>query len=269
MMTSNFERIRRRCAQAVAGIALAGLLAACGGGGSAGDSVFSPPGTGTTPTTTTAADLTITADKATVPNSGAETVTYTITAVTAGNAALTGVETPVTVEVDSGAIVTASAKVTAKETGKLTAVVQLVDKTNRTVKLTVTSGSIKKTATFDVVDSVNGTKVADLALVLDTTSIPNNGSVQANLVLTSLDASRSAIGGTPVALKVTDPVGSAFISADSATTSATTGQLTAKVSLVASRQTVPSPSRRPAGRWCARSASMWSIRLPSYPRPTT
>lgn len=227
---SIFVRFGRRCAHAVLGVALAGVLAACGGGSGAGTPVLGGGTSGGT-TATTASDLAVTADKVTVPNSGAESVTYTITALTAGNAALTGVEIPVTVEVDSGAIVTPSAKVTGKDTGKLTAVVQLVDKTNRTVKLTITSGSIKKTASFDVVDSVNGTKVADLAMVLDTSSIPNNGSVQANLVLTSLDNSRSAIGGTPVALKITDPGGSAFITPDGTSTNATTGQLTAKVSL--------------------------------------
>ncbi|PND40030.1 hypothetical protein C1O66_01125 [Paucibacter aquatile] len=213
-------------------------LAACGGGGGgAGTSVFDP-GTGTNPNTpSTLADLAVVADKTSVPNSGAEVVTFTITALTSGNAALTGVETPVTVEVESGAIVTPSAKVTSKDTGKITAVVQITDKTSRTVKLNVSSGSVKKTASFEVVDSVNGSKVADLRLVVDKVTLPNDGTQVAKLSVTSVDAFNSAIGGSPVSLALIDPVaGGSIINAFGKTsTDDTSGVLAADISLVTSK----------------------------------
>lgn len=225
----------RRMAGRAAAVLLAATLSACGGGGGdSGKSVFEP-GTGTTPTTpTTLTDLAIVADKTAVPNSGLENVTFTITALTTGNAALTGVETPITVEVDTGAIVTPSAKVTGKDNGKMTAVVQITDKTSRTVKLTVSSGTIKKTASFDVVDSLTGSKVADLRMVLDKVTIPNDGTQVMKLTVTSVDASNSAIGGSPVSLALLDSsVGGSVVNAFGKTsTDSTTGQLTADVSLI-------------------------------------
>lgn len=228
-----------RQAWRAAGVMLLGVaLAACGGGGGdSGTSVFDP-GTGTNPNTpSTLADLAVVADKTSVPNSGAEVVTFTITALTSGNAALTGVETPVTVEVDSGSIVTPSAKVTSKDTGKITAVVQITDKTSRTVKLNVSSGSVKKTASFDVVDSVNGSKVADLRLVVDKVTLPNDGTQVAKLSVTSVDAFNSAIGGSPVSLALIDPVaGGSIVNAFSKTaTDVTSGVLAAEISLVTSK----------------------------------
>lgn len=211
---------------ALLGLGMALLLTACGGGGGAGDSVFG--GGSTTPTNLV--DLAVVADKTSVSNSGTEEVTLTVTALTSGNAALTGVEVPVTLEVDSGAIVTAATKSTDKTSGKLLAKVSLTDRTSRTVTVTAKSGGLSKKVSFDVVDSVTGSKVADLAIVLEKTTLANSGKEQLSLTVTSLDASRSAIGGSVVDLRVTD-VGDAFITANSKTTDATTGQLTAKVSL--------------------------------------
>lgn len=209
------------------GLGLALLLTACGGGGggNAGDPIFGGP-----PSSTTLVDLAVVADKTSVSNSGTEEVTLTVTALTAGNAALTGVAVPVTLEVDSGAIVTAASKSTDTASGKLVAKVSLTDRTSRTVSVTARSGSLSKKISFDVVDSVTGSKVADLAIVLDKTTLANSGKEQLSLTVTSLDASRSAIGGSTVDLRVTD-VGDAFVTASSKTTDPTTGQLTAKVSL--------------------------------------
>ena len=230
---NKLNRFGRGGLQALAALALSALLAACGGGSDAGTPVLggaSGP-VGATPTTLVA--LALVADKSSVPNSGLESVTFTVTALAAGNAALTGVAVPVTVAVDSGAIVTPSAKTTSTTTGSLTAVVQLTDKTSRTVTVTVSSGAIVKTASFDVVDSVNGSKVADLALVLDKTSIPNNGSESVKLTVTSLDASRNAIGGSPVTFVVLkDVADGALVNTNGKTsTDATSGQLVADISL--------------------------------------
>lgn len=200
---SNLVRFGRRCALALAGVALAGLMTGCGGGGSSSGTPVLGGGAAGGTTANAAADLAVVADKTTVPNSGAETVTVTITALTAGNAALTGVAIPVTVTVDSGSIVTASAAATSTDTGKLTAVVQLVDKTNRTVKVTVTSGSIVRTVSFDVVTSTAVIPAAsDLAMSLSATSVGNSGGDTVNIVVTAVDKSRNAVAGITVVFSV-------------------------------------------------------------------
>ena len=231
---------KRAGLRALAAVALSALLAACGGGGggAAGTPVLggASAATGTT-TPSTLVALALVADKATIPNSGVDVVTFTVTALAAGNAALTGVAVPITVSVDSGAIVTPSAKTTSTTTGSMTAEVKLTDKTSRTVVVTVSSGSgtasFTKTASFNVVDSVNGSKVADLALVLDKTSIANNGSESVKLTVTSLDASRNAIGGSPVSFVVLNDVsnGAVVNTSGKTSTDATSGQLVADVSL--------------------------------------
>lgn len=216
-------------------LGLTALLGACGGGGGASGDPVVGGGDGGTPTPTTLVDLAMAPDKPSIPNSGAETVTITITALTSGNAALIGTAVPITVEVDSGAVVTPSGKTTDTASGKLTAVVSLIDRTSRTVKVTATSGSVKKEVSFNVVDSVTGGKVADMELDVAPGSIANDGSQKATLTVTTLDASRNATGGSPVSLQVIDPSKTAFLTGAPPTTDATTGQLTAQVSLGSSK----------------------------------
>ncbi|MCX2861382.1 Ig-like domain-containing protein [Paucibacter sp. PLA-PC-4] len=74
-------------------------------------------------------------------------------------------------------------------------------------------------------------RVADLALQLSPETVANDGSQQATLTVTSLDAARNATGGVPVSLQVVDPLNTAFLTGAPAVTDATTGQLTAQVSL--------------------------------------
>ncbi|KAI1694384.1 hypothetical protein Ddc_22162 [Ditylenchus destructor] len=69
-------------------------------------------------------------------------------------------------------------------------------------------------------------------------SIPYDGSATAALTITSLDANRTAVGGTPVTLSVVDPANTAFVTAAS-TTDATSGQLVATISVGASRTARP------------------------------
>ncbi|ALT78293.1 hypothetical protein AT984_14955 [Paucibacter sp. KCTC 42545] len=175
--------------------------------------------------------MALVADKTAIPNSGAEVVTFKITALAAGNVALIGSAIPVNVEVDAGAVVTPSAKVTDVKDGTLTAVVSLVDKTSRTVKVTATSGSIKKTVSFNVVDSVTGSAVADLSVVVDKQTIANTGLEMASITVTSLDASRSAIGGALVSMQVVDVGDAVVLDPGKTNTDATTGQLTRRLSL--------------------------------------
>lgn len=231
-MSSRTDRFGRRCAQALLGLGLAGLLAACGGGGGdAGTPIFQDPATPSTPATTTLADLALVADKTTVSNTGLEAVTYTVTALGAGNAALIGVEVPVTVEVDAGAVVTPSAKVTDKATATMSAVVGLIDKTSRTVTLTAKSGSISKKLSFNVVDSITGSAVADLSVVVDKVTIPNTGVEEASITVTTLDAARSAVGGVAVSMQVVDVGDAVVLDPGNVTTSASSGQLTRRLKL--------------------------------------
>ncbi|WP_310385700.1 Ig-like domain-containing protein [Roseateles sp.] len=233
MNKSRFKQFGQRCAQACLSLAMVGVLAACGGGGGdAGSPIFQDPTTPVTPpVASTLVDLALVVDKQTVSNTGTEKVTYTVTALGAGNAALIGVEAPVTVEVDGGAVVTPSAKVTDKTTATMTAVVGLIDKTSRTVTLTAKSGSISKKLSFNVVDSITGSAVADLSVVVDKVSIPNTGIEEASITVTTLDASRSAIGGVAVTMQVVDVGDAVVLDPGNTTTSASTGQLTRRLKL--------------------------------------
>ncbi|HEY9106067.1 MAG TPA: Ig-like domain-containing protein [Roseateles sp.] len=223
----------RRLTQAALGLGMATLLSACGGGGgSAGDSVFPGPGNGgTTPTTLAALAV---AGNATLPNTGSDTLTLTVTALTTGNTALIGATTPVDFSVSSGAIVTPSAKTTNATDGKLTAVVSLVDKTSREITVTASSGSISQTFKFNVVDSVTGSKVADISLVADKTTLPNNGTQTVTITATTVDAKGTAAGGAPLTFEIVDAVtGKAVVTPDglATTTSTASGQLKATVTL--------------------------------------
>jgi hypothetical protein len=212
----------------VATAAMVGLMSACGGGGgNAGTPVVGPGDGGGS---ATVADLSVVLDKSSVSNSGADTVTVTVTSVDANRNTVGNV--PVKVMVDNGAFVTPSGTNTNATTGQLTAAVQIgADRSNRTVGVTVTSGSISKKLSFDVVDSISGGKVADLAMVLGATSVPNQAGQTVALTVTSLDASRSAIGGSPVTLKVADPAARAFVAPGGAQTTDANGRLAAVVSL--------------------------------------
>ncbi|WP_404666544.1 hypothetical protein [Roseateles asaccharophilus] len=207
---------------------MATLVGCGGGGGSAGDCTFQCDGGGNTGLV----DLAI-AGNSTLSNSGTETLTLTVTALKSGNTALIGVATPINFAVDAGAVITPAGTATNTADGKLSAVVSLVNKANRAVTVTVNSGTITKTFTFNVVDSVSGGKVADVSLVASKTTLPNNGSETITLTATTLDASRVAAGGAPLIFSVEDPSSSALVTpaGGATTTNATTGQLVATLSL--------------------------------------
>ncbi|MBL8276856.1 MAG: hypothetical protein JNL93_09170 [Pelomonas sp.] len=227
----------RRIVQAAMGFGMAASLVACGGGGgSAGTTVF-PPGSGggtTTPTELTALSIT---GNATLANNGTDSLALKVTALTTGNAALVGKSVPVTFSVTSGAIVTAANTTTSSTDGTLAATVSLVDRTSRPITVTASSGAISQTFTFNVVDSVTGSKVADISLVADKTTLPNNGTQTVTLTATTLDSSRGTAGGAPLTFAVDDPAKSAFVTATGGATAtdSATGQLKATVSLGASQ----------------------------------
>jgi hypothetical protein len=235
-----FGEWSRSAVRGLLGVALVAILAACGGGGgSAGTPVVGPdPGASGPVAGIAAADLAVQLSKATLSTTGSDSVTVTVTSVDANRNALGKV--PVTFAVDSNAVVTPAGTTTDERTGVLSATVQIgADTTRRTINLTVKSGDISRKASIDVVDSVTGGKVVDLSLSSNRSSIPNDGTAQASITVTTLDANRNAVGGSPVTLRVDNTTNSAedaFISTGGATTTnATTGQLVGTLSLGANK----------------------------------
>jgi len=121
-------------------------LVACGGGGSnAGTSPFDPNSSSGTPT---AADLSLALSSTQLDDTGSQTITVTATAVDASRNAVAGV--PMTISADNGAIVVASATSTDAQ-GSVTATVSAgADLSNRIITVTATSGTLVRTAAFQV-----------------------------------------------------------------------------------------------------------------------
>ena len=129
-------------------LAVAVLVSACGGGG--GDAGTSPFGNGDAGggDTSTATDLVVELSKATVANTGSDTVQITATAIDAGRNVVAGA--PVRVSADSDAIVNASATTTGAD-GKVQANLNIgSNRANRVITVTVTSGAVTKTSTVTV-----------------------------------------------------------------------------------------------------------------------
>ena len=101
---------------ALMGLVMAGIVAACGGGGSdAGTSPFdpNPPGGGGA---TTVSDLVVESSKATVANTGSDTVLITTTAIDSARNVVA--DAPVQVTADNDAIVVAAAATTGADSGQ-------------------------------------------------------------------------------------------------------------------------------------------------------
>lgn len=127
-------------------LAVAVLVSACGGGG--GDAGTSPFGNGDGGGSTGAADLSLTLSSTSLSNTGTSVVTVTATAVDASRVALAGV--PVVIGVDNNAVVVVGSSTT-DSSGSVTATVNLgTDRSNRVVTVTAKSGSLTRTAAFQV-----------------------------------------------------------------------------------------------------------------------
>lgn len=212
---------------------LAAMLSACGGGGgNAGTPVVGPGSGASAPTGGTAAvaaDLVVVLSKTTLDSTAKETLTASVTSVDANRAAVGGV--PVSFTVDAKAVVTPAGTTTNATTGVLTATIgQGDDSTPRAVTLTVTSGSISRTVTFNVVQTSSPTnpQASDLTLTLSAFSIDNSGSKTVTATATAVDSNRNALQGIPVQLSVNDP--SAFI-VTSATQTSASGQVSGTVGI--------------------------------------
>ena len=228
---TTFAKYVRWIRTAALGALVAGTLTACGGGGGDAGTPVNGGGNGGG-VTPTAAKLVVELDRTTVNNSGSTVVDVKVTSTDANGAAVPNV--PVGFGIDANGIITPAGTKT-DGSGVLHATAAMgADRTNRTITITAVSGTIKQTAAFNVVDSVTGGKVADLSMTLSAQSIPNDGSVNSVLTITSLDANRSAIGGSPVTLAIVDPAGTAFVS-PGGTTDTNSGQLTAQISVGANK----------------------------------
>jgi hypothetical protein len=139
-------------------------LAGCGGGSGGGTSAFGNgsgggsgggTGGGTDPNAVTAADLSVVLTTSSgvrtesLSNSGQEKITATVTAVDANRNALANI--PVTVAVDADAVATVSATKTDTSGTVVATVGTGSNRSNRVVTVTVTSGTLVRVVTFQVI----------------------------------------------------------------------------------------------------------------------
>jgi hypothetical protein len=175
----------RQFLRALVALATSVVVASCGGGGSdAGDPPFGGGGGGGGGGTTTAADLSLTLSSTSISNTGSDVVTVTATAVDASRVALAGV--PVVIGVDNNAIVVVGSSTT-DSSGSVTATVNLgTDRSNRLVTVTATSGSLTRSAAFQVIG-------AKLAATLSPAVVAPGASAQVQYRLT--DANDNPMSG--------------------------------------------------------------------------
>lgn len=145
-----------------------------------------------------ATDLVLTLSATSVSNSGAETITATATAVDSNRNAVANV--PVAFSVNNNAIVAPNGTATNAQ-GALTAVVGIgSDRSNRTVTVTATSGTITRTAVLNVTQSVNNIVASDVVLQLSASAVNNSGTGTIVATATALDSNRNALPGAPLVI---------------------------------------------------------------------
>jgi hypothetical protein len=152
-------------------------------------------------------DISLVSDKTTLPNNGTQVVTVTATTLDASRGAVGGAPLVFSVEDPaSSAFVTADGNgtMTGAGNGQLKAAVSLgSNKSNRTIKVNATSGSVTRSVSFDVVDSAAVTPTAaDMTIALDKATIGNGGSDQVAVTVTAVDAGRNAVAGIDVTFSV-------------------------------------------------------------------
>jgi hypothetical protein len=177
-------------------LALTSLAACGGGGGSAGTPGLGGGSSGSV------TDIVIVPSAETIPNSGASTVTATITVVDANRAGVK--DATVAVAVDNNAVVSTSNTKT-DANGQVTATIGIgADRSNRDITITARTGGITRTAVVKVVTDPNSaTPTADdLSLVLSAPSLTNGGSSTITATVTAVDANRNVVAGIPVTLSV-------------------------------------------------------------------
>jgi hypothetical protein len=198
----------------LATLAAAAMLAACSAGG--GTST-----TTTTPGTPTASDLVVAVDKTSIADSGTETATITVTAVDSSRNVVGSV--PVTIVPDRNGVVTTSGSTTATGTGVVTGTLSIgSDRSNRTIDVVVTSGSITKTVKVDVTG-------AQLQATPGSATAGQTATVQYALT----DKANAAIGSEPIVVTLNGNATNGTTDTNGAYTYSYTVPATASVSISA------------------------------------
>lgn len=190
----------RRLARAALGLGMATLLSACGGGGgSAGDPTFPGTGGGTGGSTgTTASDLVLTLSGATLPTDGTGSVLVTVYALDGKRNTLANV--PVSISVDSNALVSTSDTKT-DASGVVTGSVRIgSDQSKRTITVTAVSGSITKTAQIAVVTPSPTGSTSGPALTVNLSTTQITPAVGATVTLSLKSATGVALSDVVVSL---------------------------------------------------------------------
>jgi hypothetical protein len=197
----------------------------------------------------------------TVANSGTETVVATATAIDASRNTVAGV--PVTISVDNDGVVTPSGPVTGTA-GTLTGTVGIgSNRTNRSLTVTATSGSLTRTAVLQVQDTGGGTSgPSDLLLILGASTIGSTGNQTVTANVTALDAKRNVLPGATVTLSVDNGT-----IAPAGTATGSNGVLTAAVGTAGSPSGTVIVVTAVAGG-ITRTASLRVVDVPSTTNPT-
>lgn len=151
--------------------------------------------------TAVASDLVLVASASNIANNGSQTVTVVATALDAKRNVLSGA--PIALVVDSNATIAPNATTT-DTTGTVRGVVGIgSDRSNRTIRVTATSGSLTRTVQLQVTDATGGLPVAaDLSLTLSAPTLTNSGTSVIVATATAVDGNRNAVSGIPITIVV-------------------------------------------------------------------
>ena len=171
----------------------AGLLTACGGGGSDSDAFREGTPAGTV--APNVATVTVTSSKVSILSDGTESAIITAYVRDASNRLLETV--PVSFASSSGGISPPTSTTAADGTATAT-LVTAGDSTLRTITVTATAGSVSGTVAVPVVAAQPPVTVGSMALATSTPTIPSDGSNPATITATVQNASGVFLAGVPV-----------------------------------------------------------------------
>lgn len=207
----------------------AGMAACGGGGGSSGSSVVGGGGGSGGTGGATVSDVSVVLSKTTMANDGSETLTLTANALDANRGGVANASLAVAISDPNNSAFASSSALTTDSAGAATATISLgADRTLRTVTVTVASGSISKTATFNVVQATTPTtEASDITVTLDKYTASNSGSDTVVATVTAVDVNRNVLAGVPVSFSVNNNATLAVVNS----TTDTSGQAVANVKI--------------------------------------
>lgn len=211
---------------ALAAFCLAASLAACGGGSGAG-AQGGAPGAGDAGGGATAA-LDLFAGAPTVGTDGRLTATVTAVAKDAANRALSGQQ--VTFGTSDAGVVLVGASALTDASGTVTATLVINDRTNRSVTVQATAGTLTRTVSVTVVgENAPASVAARLDLLASSPTIGSDGRTLATISALTRDGENRALEGQKVEFGTTDA--GAVLTVVSGTTNAS-GVATATLRLI-------------------------------------